>query len=344
MNSTPDPVKTIMVTGCAGFVGFHLVKKFLAHGYAVVGIDNINDYYDTRLKTDRLHELGIDLPTVSGRVEYASSRYPAFSFYRMDIADPLFVHDTAWTGKFELVVHLAAQAGVRYSLINPDSYIRNNIVGFHHILEMCRLQGIKRLLFASSSSVYGNNNSIPFSETDMVDHPESLYAATKKSNELTAYCYSQLYGIATVGLRFFTVYGEWGRPDMAYYSFLQKIYAEKEIEVYNNGNLERDFTYIDDIIEGIYNIAVHDKRERYDIYNIGNSSPVKLMEFISILEEHTGRQAKKIMKPMQPGDVLRTYADTRKIESVHGFKPSTDLRTGLKKFVEWYKRYYRIDD
>ncbi len=335
--------KNVLVTGAAGFIGYYLCKRLLDDGMNVVGIDNINDYYDVNLKLARLAIL---------------QKYGNFTFHKKDIADlhdmeNLFAsHDKT---AFETVINLAAQAGVRYSLKNPHAYIRSNIVGFTNILECCRHNQIKHLVFASSSSIYGMNEKIPFSVIDNVDHPVSLYAATKKANELMAHTYAHLYGLPCTGLRFFTVYGPWGRPDMAYFSFTKAIMEGTPINVFNFGKMKRDFTYIDDIIEGV--VRVMDKIPQsnpewdrknpdpgssyapYKLYNIGNHNPVELIKFIEILEINIGKKAQKNMLPMQPGDVPITYADVDDLMKDVGFKPSTPLEEGLKKFVEWYKKY-----
>jgi UDP-glucuronate 4-epimerase len=333
----------LLITGAAGFIGFHLSKKLLEEGYQVIGIDNLNDYYDPGLKKARLEVLG---------------GYNNFSFHKVDLKDKSEVDSIFETYKPTYVINLAAQAGVRYSIENPYAYVDSNLIGFMNILEACRNYPVKHLIYASSSSVYGGNKVAPFSTNHNVDHPVSLYAATKKSNELMAHTYSHLYGIPTTGLRFFTVYGPWGRPDMAYFSFTRDIIVGKPIKVFNHGKMERDFTYIDDIIEGILRLidkipeANKDWDETvddistsfapYKIYNIGNNQPVSLMRFINILEEKIGKVAEKIYMDMQPGDVLKTYADVSDLQKDIGFKPSTSLEQGLAEFVRWYKDYYNI--
>jgi UDP-glucuronate 4-epimerase len=333
----------IIITGAAGFIGFHLSQKLLKEGYQVIGIDNLNGYYDPGLKKARLEILG---------------KYNNFSFHKVDLKDKSEVDSIFETYKPTYVINLAAQAGVRYSIENPYAYVDSNLIGFVNILEACRNYPVKHLIYASSSSVYGGNKVAPFSTNHNVDHPVSLYAATKKSNELMAHTYSHLYRIPTTGLRFFTVYGPWGRPDMAYFSFTRDIIAGKPIKVFNHGKMERDFTYVDDIIEGIFRLihripaANKDWDETkddistsfapYKIYNIGNNQPVSLMRFINILEEKIGKEAEKIYMDMQPGDVLRTYADVSDLEKDIGFKPSTSLEQGLSEFVRWYKDYYNI--
>lgn len=321
----------ILLTGAAGFIGMHAAERLLARGDEVVGVDDLNDYYAVSLKQARLARL---------------APHPGFRFVRLDIADTEAVEALFAAESFDAVIHLAAQAGVRYSLQNPQAYVRSNLVGFANILEGCRRQPPRHLVYASSSSVYGGNKKVPFAETDFVDCPVSLYAATKKSNELMAYSYSHLYGIAATGLRFFTVYGPWGRPDMAYWSFTGKILAGEPIDVFNHGDMRRDFTYIDDIVEGL--LRVLDKPPapaegaRHQIFNIGNNQPVQLLEFISVLEAALGREAQKRFLPMQDGDVPVTYADTSRLDAWVGFKPATPLREGIGRFVEWYRSYFSV--
>lgn len=335
--------KNILVTGAAGFIGFHLCRLLLEKGEMVTGIDNLNDYYDPALKQSRLDII---------------NQYQDFTFYKADIANKKEVDEIFAGVKPQYVINLAAQAGVRYSITNPYAYIESNITGFINILEACRMFPVKHLLYASSSSVYGANKSIPFSTDDKVDHPVSLYAATKKSNELMAHTYSHLYNIPSTGLRFFTVYGPWGRPDMAYFSFTKDILSGKPIKVFNRGNMKRDFTYIDDIINGIYglldnrpvqNPSWNEKTDDngtsfapYRIYNIGNNRPVSLLEFIEILEEKLDKKAEKIFMDMQPGDVETTYADISALQHDIGFNPSRSIDQGLDSFVEWYKEYYHV--
>lgn len=326
-----DQSKKYLVTGAAGFIGYYLSKRLLEEGCSVIGYDNLNDYYDVRLKETRLSLL---------------KDYEKFTFYKGDLADKDYLEKVFQQENIQVVVNLAAQAGVRYSLENPDAYIQSNLVGFANILEMCRNYSIEHLLFASSSSVYGNSDKIPFSVEDKTDQPVSLYAATKKANELLAYSYSHLYGIPATGLRFFTVYGPMGRPDMAYYLFTKAISQEKPIKVFNHGDLYRDFTYVDDIIDGIVRLIENsvvlkqETKPSFKVYNIGNNQPEKLMDFIKYLEECLGKEAKKEFYPMQPGDVYRTYADVSDLEKDIDFKPSTSLKTGLKYFVDWYKEYH----
>lgn len=334
----------VLITGAAGFIGFHLSKELLDHSYQIIGIDNLNDYYDPSLKQSRLEILG---------------KYNNFNFHRVDLKDKAAVDHIFETYQPTHVINLAAQAGVRYSIENPYAYVDSNLIGFINILEGCRNYPVEHLLYASSSSVYGGNKVAPFSTNHNVDHPVSLYAATKKSNELMAHTYSHLYGIPTTGLRFFTVYGPYGRPDMAYFSFTKDILAGKPIKVFNHGKMERDFTFIDDIVEGIVKLidkapaANKDWDESkddlgssfapYKIYNIGNNNPIQLMRFINALESALGKEAEKIYMDMQPGDVLRTYADVSELERDINFKPSTSIEDGLKKFTEWYEEYYKVE-
>lgn len=318
------------ITGAAGFIGFYLSKRLLEAGEEVIGLDNMNDYYEVSLKEERLRIL----KEMSG-----------FTFIKGDLADKELIMDIFKNYQPDVVVNLAAQAGVRYSIDNPDAYIQSNLVGFFNILEGCRYYPVKHLVYASSSSVYGGNTKVPFCVEDQVDKPVSLYAATKKSNELMAYSYSKLYGIKLTGLRFFTVYGPMGRPDMAYFKFAKKIMNGESIQIYNNGDMMRDFTYVDDIVTGIVNILgkppVEDELGAcYKIYNIGNNQPEKLMDYISTLEKCLGREAKKEFLPMQPGDVYQTYADVSNLERDFGFKPCTTIEEGLGKFAEWFLPYY----
>ena len=327
----------ILITGSAGFIGFHAVKKFLELGHEIVGIDNINDYYDTNLKKSRLQQI-------------SSTR---FKFIKADFADNLAVKKVFNDHVFDRVIHLGAQAGVRHSITNPNDYVNSNLIGFVNILEAARYAKVPHLVYASSSSVYGMNKKIPFSENDNVDYPISLYAATKKSNELMAHTYSHLYNIPTTGLRFFTVYGPWGRPDMAYFLFTKAILDGKEINIFNNGEMERDFTYIDDVINGIIKITdrppsinsnppsdSQNTSAPYKIYNIGNNKPENLLYFIEIIEKCLGKKARKNFLPMQPGDVVRTYANIDNLYNEIGYKPITHIEEGLQKFVDWYKSYY----
>lgn len=326
-----DASKRYLITGGAGFIGFFLSKALLERGAQVVGLDNMNDYYEVSLKEERLSIL---------------REYQEYHFIKADIADKEAVIQIFRDFAPQIVVNLAAQAGVRYSIENPDAYIQSNIVGFFNILEACRYYPVEHLVFASSSSVYGGNKKVPFSTQDKVDKPVSLYAATKKSNELMAYAYSKLYQIPLTGLRFFTVYGPMGRPDMAYFKFAKKIMADEPIQIYNNGDMRRDFTYIDDIVKGIENILCNPPKQdengaAYKIYNIGNNKPERLMDYISVLEKCLGREAKKEYLPMQPGDVYETYADVKDLMEDYDFKPSTSIEEGLSKFAEWFLDYYK---
>ncbi|EOU1472113.1 GDP-mannose 4,6-dehydratase [Clostridium perfringens] len=353
--------KTILVTGAAGFIGSNLVLELLKTQEAVhiIGIDNLNDYYDVSIKEWRLNEID---------KEVKNHKDSTWKFIKGSIADKTLIDEVFATYKPDIVVNLAAQAGVRYSILNPDAYVEANLIGFYNLLEACRYsydngeKGVEHLVYASSSSVYGSNKKVPYSTDDKVDNPVSLYAATKKSNELMAHAYSKLYNIPSTGLRFFTVYGPAGRPDMAYFGFTNKLLKGETIEIFNYGNCKRDFTYIDDIVEGVKRVmqAPPEKKNGedglpippYAVYNIGNSNPENLLDFVTILQEELIRakvlssdydfEAHKKLVPMQPGDVPVTYADTRPLEKDFGFKPSTDLRTGLRKFAEWYKEFYNV--
>lgn len=318
------------ITGAAGFIGFYLAKRLLENGQKVVGLDNMNDYYEVSLKEERLRIL---------------QEWEKFTFIKGDLADKEMVVSVFKKYQPDVVVNLAAQAGVRYSIDNPDAYIQSNLVGFFNILEGCRYYPVRHLVYASSSSVYGGNTKVPFCVEDQVDKPVSLYAATKKSNELMAYSYAKLYGIKATGLRFFTVYGPMGRPDMAYFKFAKKIMNGEPIQIYNNGDMMRDFTYIDDIITGVINILGHAPKADelgacYKVYNIGNNQPEKLMDYIAVLEKCLGREAKKEYLPMQPGDVYQTYADVSDLIRDFDFKPSTSIEEGLSRFAEWFLPYY----
>jgi len=370
----------ILITGTAGFIGFHLAKKLIERGDEVIGLDNINDYYDVNLKYARLKETGINKQDIDWNKLVQSTKYPNYKFIRLNLEDREEIMNLFKNEKFDKAVNLAAQAGVRYSIENPYAYIDSNIVGFINILEACRHNKIKHLVYASSSSVYGNNTKMPLSTSDNVDHPISLYAATKKSNELMAHTYSHLYGLPTTGLRFFTVYGPWGRPDMALFLFTKAILAGKPINVFNHGNMVRDFTYVDDIVEGVNRVIDNPptsagfleprvseggspckiqstfNRERpklpyqnhktqnpstsptapYKVYNIGNSSPVNLMDFIKALEKALGKKAKMNMMDMQPGDVPKTHSDVTDLVNDLGYKPNTTIEFGVEKFIEWY--------
>ena len=326
-----DNTKIYLITGGAGFIGFYLSKRLLEKGARVIGFDNLNDYYEVALKEARLEIL---------------KQFPGYTFVKGDLADKEAVSSVFQKYTPDIAVNLGAQAGVRYSIDNPDAYISSNLIGFYNILEGCRHFGIEHLVFASSSSVYGGNKKVPFSTEDKVDGPVSLYAATKKSNELMAHAYSKLYGYPVTGLRFFTVYGPMGRPDMAYFKFAKKIMNGEPIQVYNNGDMLRDFTYIDDIITGVYHIlcnppVANEEGIAYKIYNIGNNKPVKLMDFITMLEKCLGKEAVKEYYPMQPGDVYQTYADVSELMEDFDFRPDTSIEEGLSEFVAWFKEYYQ---
>lgn len=345
-----------LITGTAGFIGFHLAKKLLDRGDTVVGFDNINDYYDVNLKYGRLEESGIAREKIIDHALVQSDRYEHYSFVKADLSEKAFMMELFQKQRFDVVVNLAAQAGVRYSLINPDAYVEANITGFLNILEACRAFPVKHLVYASSSSVYGANTKMPFSTSDNVDHPLSLYAASKKSNELMAHTYSHLFGIPTTGLRFFTVYDPWGRPDMALFLFIEAMKKGEPIQVFNHGKMKRDFTYVGDIVEGIVRVADRPPKGNsawqgdspdpgssyapYKVYNIGNSSPVELMDYIGALEKALGIEAEKNMLPLQPGDVPATYADVTDLMRDTGYKPDTPVDEGVSKFVEWYKAHY----
>ena len=334
----------ILVTGAAGFIGYHLCEALLKAGHNVIGLDNINDYYDVNLKYARLKELGLDRAKAEkfSTLSESSIHNTQMQFIRLNLEDREGLPQLFKSIKFDIVCNLAAQAGVRYSLENPEAYIDSNINGFLNVLECCRHHNVKRLVYASSSSVYGNSDAVPFKETANVDHPVSLYAATKKSNELMAHTYSHLYGIETIGLRFFTVYGPWGRPDMAMFLFTDAILNNRSIKVFNNGDLSRDFTYIDDIVEGVKTTLLKDSlvKELYQLYNIGKNSPVQLLDFIKEIEIATEKEAEKIMMPMQSGDVYQTYADSENLIKNYDYKPKTPINKGVKAFVNWYKMYY----
>ncbi len=345
----------ILVTGTAGFIGFHLANRLLQRGDEVVGLDSINDYYDVNLKYGRLNEAGIKKEEIEYNKIVNSHKYQNYKFIKLNLEDKTNLDRLFKEEKFDKVCHLAAQAGVRYSLTNPDAYIQSNIVGHMNILEAVRHNDIKALSYASSSSVYGLNKKQPFSTNDNVDHPISLYAATKKSNELMSHTYSYLYDIPTTGLRFFTVYGPWGRPDMALFKFVKNILEDKPIDVYNYGNMQRDFTYIDDIIEGVVRVIDNPPKANpnwkgepsssvasYKVYNIGNGSPVKLLDFIEAIEKTLKKVAKKNLLPIQAGDVPSTWADTSSLEKDLGYKPNTDVKEGIEKFVKWYREFYEI--
>jgi len=343
----------ILITGTAGFIGFHLAERLLQDGHSIVGVDQVNDYYDVQLKKDRLAYSGISAEKVLAQC-VVSNKYPNYIFYQASLEDKSAIYSIFEKEQPDAVCNLAAQAGVRYSLENPDAYIQSNIIGFQNIIEACRHYGVDNLSYASSSSVYGGNKSLPFSTEDRVDSPISLYAATKKSNELVAHTYSHLFGIRTTGLRFFTVYGPWGRPDMALFLFAEAIRKGEPINVFNHGNMLRDFTYIDDIVTGVVNVilkpakAPENKSELnptkapYKIYNIGNNNPVKLMDFIQAIEDAFGGKLKMNMMELQPGDVPSTYANVDDLVRDFNYKPDTSIKIGIEKFISWYKEYYKI--
>jgi len=349
----------VLVTGSAGFIGFHLSNRLIEDGFEVVGLDSLNDYYEVSLKYDRLAEAGIDLRQTSYNKLLKSRKSGRYSFIHLNLEDKDHLEKLFKENQFDYVVNLAAQAGVRYSITNPSAYIEANIVGFANLLECCRHHNIKHLVYASSSSVYGLNEEIPFKTDHSVDHPISLYAATKKSNELMAHVYSHLYRLPTTGLRFFTVYGPWGRPDMAMFLFTKAIIEDRPIQVFNNGELERDFTYIDDIIDGVVKVVNHpaepdpewsgkaptpsSSKAPYKLYNIGNQKPVKLTSFIEAIEKKLNKKAEKIMMPMQPGDVYRTYADTSRLSKELGYQPKTSVEEGVSNFIDWYIDYFKVD-
>ncbi len=346
--------KRVLITGAAGFIGANLILKLLKedHNIHAIGLDNINEYYDVSIKEHRLSEI---------ERKAAECKNAKWTFVKADIADRQAVDQLFEEYRFDIVVNLAAQAGVRYSIDHPEAYLESNLIGFFNILEACRAYPVEHLVYASSSSVYGSNKKVPYSTEDKVDNPVSLYAATKKSNELMAHAYSKLYNIPSTGLRFFTVYGPAGRPDMAYFGFTNKLVKGQDIEIFNYGNCKRDFTYVDDIVEGVKRVMMSPPEKKtgedglpippYKVYNIGNNQPVNLLDFVQILQEELIRaevlpadydfEVHKKLVPMQPGDVPVTYADTTALEQDFGFKPSTDLRTGLRKFAEWYKEFYK---
>ena len=336
----------LLLTGTAGFIGYSLTKKLIESNpdVQIVGLDNINDYYELSLKYGRLADLGFDKSDIVYGKKIVSSHSKNSFFIQLKLEDKVEIDKLFAEEKFDIVCNLAAQAGVRYSIENPYTYIESNIVGFMNILEACRHNPVRHLVYASSSSVYGMNDKVPFSEKDKVDSPVSLYAASKKSNELMAHAYSNLYKIPTTGLRFFTVYGPWGRPDMAPFLFTKAIVNNEPIKIFNNGNMLRDFTYIDDIVDGVIKTLTHIPQTEipYKIYNIGNSKPIKLMDFISEIEQVLNKEAQKVFMPMQPGDVYQTYADTSNLEKDVNFKPDTPIKEGVKSFVDWYISFYGI--
>ena len=351
-------MKKILVTGTAGFIGFHLANRLIERGDEVVGVDIINDYYDPKLKYDRLAYAGIRQEKIDYNTLVCSDKHANYRFSRIALEDYEALDQLFATEKFDAVCNLAAQAGVRYSLVNPRAYIDSNIIGFINILEACRHHNVGHLAYASSSSVYGLNENMPFSTSDNVDHPISLYAASKKSNELMAHTYSHLFGVPTTGLRFFTVYGPWGRPDMALFLFTKAILENEPIKVFNYGNMVRDFTYVDDIVEGVIRVidnppqgnpewsGTHPdpstSKAPYKVYNIGNQNPVKLMDFIEAIEQNLGKIATKEMLPIQPGDVAATSADVSDLVENLGYKPETTVQFGIERFIEWYRNYYQV--
>ncbi len=348
----------ILVTGTAGFIGFHLAEKLIALGHSVMGLDSVNDYYDINLKYARLKKQGIERESILYNHVVSSIIFNNYTFIQLKLEDKTSIDQLFVNHQFDAVVNLAAQAGVRYSLSNPHAYVESNISGFTNILEGCRHGNIKHLVYASSSSVYGLNEGVPFSTSQNVDHPISLYAASKKCNELMAHVYSHLFNIPTTGLRFFTVYGPWGRPDMALFIFTKAILAGQPIQVFNNGNMVRDFTYVDDIVEGVVRVIDNPPLAKpnwdsvvpepsnssapYQVYNIGNNSPVKLVDFITAIEEELGIKAKKEFLPLQPGDVPATYADVNDLVTNLHYKPNSSIKKGIKAFIDWYKEYYSI--
>lgn len=334
-------MKRVLVTGIAGFIGYFLTKKLVSLGHQVIGIDNLNDYYDRNLKVDRLVNLGFNVNDInSKKIICVKLKNTTIKFFNCNIEDRSFLPEIFKDNKIDIVCNLAAQAGVRHSIENPNSYVDSNIVGFLNILECCRNYNIKRIIYASSSSVYGNHLKTPYLESQQVDKPISLYAATKKSNELMAHVYSNLYNIQTIGLRFFTVYGPYGRPDMAPMLFAKAIFSNNPIKVFNNGNLSRDFTYVEDIVDGVVLSIFGKAKKKYQIFNIGRGKPINLLKFIEKLELEIGIKANKIMMPMQPGDVNNTLSDCSALATKFYYKPKTNFDEGIKKFVQWYKNYY----
>ena len=347
-----------LITGAAGFIGFHLINRLIERGDEVVGIDNINDYYDVNVKYGRLKNQGINIENIAYGSSVVSEKHSNYKFIKINLEDRKNINKLFKEEKFDYTMNLAGQAGVRYSLVNPYAYIESNVMGFMNLLEAAKQTGVKHFVYASSSSVYGLNEKMPFSTHDNVDHPISIYAATKKANELMAHTYSHLYNLPTTGLRFFTVYGTWGRPDMALFLFAKAMFENKPINVFNNGDMVRDFTYVDDIVEGVVRVIGHipagnpkwdamnpdpsSARAPYKIYNIGNNNPIKLMDYIEALEEAIGKKAVKNLLPMQPGDVRGTWADVSDLVEDLGYKPNTSVKEGVRRFVDWYKEFYGV--
>jgi len=348
--------KKILVTGSAGFIGYHLVKKLLLKGHDVIGLDNINDYYDVELKIGRLKELGITIKTIANKQCIISELFDSYKFIKIDLNDKDNIEKLFANNNIKIVINLAAQTGVRFSLVNPYAYTESNITGFLNILENCRNYEIEHLVFASSSSVYGLNETMPYSINANVNHPVSLYAATKKANELMAHSYSYLFNIPTTGLRFFTVYGEWGRPDMSYFIFTKAMYEGKALNVFNKGEMERDFTYVGDVVNGVIKVMDHPPEKNhqwtskppessssiapYKLYNLGNSKPIKLLDFIREIEKSIGVKANLNYLPMQPGDVIKTWADITEFKNDFDYKPDTTINIGIPKFISWFKKFY----
>ena len=337
ITSTTSKYNKILVTGAIGFIGFHLTERLISEGYNVFGIDNINSYYNVRLKNAKLPILGIEDGDLLPNKLYQSCKYENFTFAKLDIKDRYHIEELFRQEKFDIIVNLAAQAGVQYSISNPHSYIENNLTGFINIIDAAKSNNVEHILYASSSSVYGNRENTPFREIDNVDHPISLYAASKKANELIAHTYSHLYQLNTTGLRFFTAYGPWGRPDMAPFIFIKNIVEGVPITVFNNGNMERDFTFIDDIVNGIMMVLQGEKVDNYKIYNVGNSQPVNLNDFIKTIEEITEKKAVIEYKPIRSGDVFQTFSDISDIKRDFGYQPRTSIREGIQLFYDWFK-------
>ncbi len=337
-------MKKILVTGSLGFIGYNLVRKLITNNFDVIGIDNINSYYNVKMKYDKLPILGINEVFIWPNKLFKSEKYNNFKFGKIDITDRYQIERLFNEEKFDIVVNLAAQAGVQYSIENPHSYIENNISGFINLIDASKIYDVSHFIYASSSSVYGNRDKVPFKEDDVVDKPISIYAASKKANELIAHAYSYLHKLKTTGLRFFTVYGPWGRPDMAPFIFTKNIFEGKEITVFNNGNLERDFTYIDDIVNGVFNVIAQKPKKEYlyNVYNIGNSNPINLMDFIKTIENEIGKKAKINFQPLRKGDVYKTFASTQKLQQDFDYSPKTDIRIGIKNFIEWYREYFNL--